>query len=36
MSVAETRARIQRGLKFDAAQLAAKLTPDQLARDFAH
>lgn len=35
MSVADTRARIQQGLKFDAAQLAAKLTPEQLAKDFA-
>ncbi len=35
MSVAETKARIQQGLKFDPAQLAAKLTPDQLAKDFA-
>lgn len=35
MSVAETRARIQQGLKFDTAALAAKLTPDQLAKDFA-
>jgi hypothetical protein len=35
MSVAETRARIQQGLQFDAAQLAAKLTPEQLASDFA-
>jgi len=35
MTVAETKARIQQGLKFDAAQLAAKLTPEQLAKDFA-
>jgi hypothetical protein len=35
MTVAETRARIQQGLKFDAAQFAAKLTPEQLAKDFA-
>lgn len=35
MSVAETRSRIQQGLKFDAAQLATRLTPDQLAKDFA-
>ena len=35
MSVAETRARIQQGLKFDAAALATKLTPEQLAKDFA-
>ena len=35
MSVAETQARIQQGLKFDAAQLAAKLTPEQVAKDFA-
>ena len=35
MTVAETKARIQQGLKFDAAQLAAKLTPDQVAKDFA-
>jgi hypothetical protein len=34
MSVAETQARIQQGLKFDAAQLAAKLTPEQVAKDF--
>ncbi len=35
MSVAETMARIQQGLKFDAAQLAGKLTPEQVAKDFA-
>jgi len=35
MTVAETKVRIQQGLKFDAAQLAAKLTPEQLAKDFA-
>lgn len=35
MTVAETKARIQQGLKFDAAQLAAKLSPEQLAKDFA-
>ncbi len=34
MGVAETAARIQQGLKFDTAQLAAKLTPEQLTRDF--
>ncbi len=34
MGVAETRARIQQGLKFDAAQLAARLTPEQLAKDY--
>ncbi len=36
MSVAETRARIQQGLQLDAAQLAAKLTPAQLALDYEH
>jgi cytosine/adenosine deaminase-related metal-dependent hydrolase len=35
MSVAETMARIQQGLKFDAKQLAAKLSPEQVAKDFA-
>ena len=35
MSVAETKVRIQQGLKFDATQLAAKLTPEQVAKDFA-
>ncbi len=35
MGVAETMSRIQQGLKFDPAQLAARLTPEQLARDFA-
>jgi len=35
MSVAETQARIQQGLKFDASQLAPKLTPEQVAKDFA-
>lgn len=35
MSVAETQSRIQQGLKFDATQLAAKLTPEQVAKDFA-
>ena len=35
MSVAETKLRIQQGLRFDAAQLATKLTPEQLAKDFA-
>ena len=35
MTVAETKARIQQGLKFDATQLAAKLTPEQVAKDFA-
>ena len=34
MSVAETKARIQQALKFDAIQLAAKLTPEQVAKDF--
>ena len=34
MSVAQTMARIQQGLKFDARQLAAKLSPEQVARDF--
>ena len=34
MSVADTRVRIQQGLKFDAAQLAGKLTPEQVAKDF--
>ena len=34
MGVAETRSRIQQGLKFDTAQLAAKLTPEQLAKDY--
>ncbi|HPW29751.1 MAG TPA: amidohydrolase family protein, partial [Rhodoferax sp.] len=34
LSVAETKARIQRALKFDAAHLAAKLTPEQVAKDF--
>lgn len=35
MSIAETQSRIQQGLKFDATQLAAKLTPEQVAKDFA-
>lgn len=35
MSVAETMARIQQGLKFDPAQLAARLSPEQSAKDFA-
>lgn len=35
LGVAETRARIQQGLRFDAAQLAAKLTPEQANKDFA-
>ena len=35
MSVAETLARIQQGLRFDARQLAAKLNPEQVAKDFA-
>lgn len=35
MSIAETRARIQQGLDLDTAQLAAKLSPQQLATDFA-
>ena len=34
MGVAETRARIQQGLTLDTAQLAAKLTPEQVAKDF--
>ena len=34
MSVAQTMARIQQGLKFDARQLAAKLSPEQVAKDF--
>jgi cytosine/adenosine deaminase-related metal-dependent hydrolase len=34
MSVTETKARIQQGLKFDATQLATKLTPEQVAKDF--
>jgi cytosine/adenosine deaminase-related metal-dependent hydrolase len=34
LSVTETKARIQQGLKFDAAQLATKLTPEQVAKDF--
>ncbi|MFZ2309134.1 MAG: amidohydrolase family protein [Rhodoferax sp.] len=35
LSAAETRSRIQQGLKFDAAQLAARLTPEQMAKDLA-
>ena len=35
MSVAETMARIQQGLRFEPAQLAAKLSPEQTAKDFA-
>ncbi len=35
MTVAETKARIQQGLQFDAGQLASRLTPEQLAKDFA-
>jgi hypothetical protein len=35
LGVAETRARIQQGLRFDATQLAAKLTPEQANKDFA-
>lgn len=35
LSVAETTARLQQGLRFDAKQLAAKLTPEQRAKDFA-
>ena len=35
MTVAQTKARIQQGLKFDTSQLAAKLTPEQLAKDYA-
>ena len=34
-SVAETVARLQHGLRFDAQQLAEKLTPEQRAKDFA-
>ena len=34
-SVAETAARLQQGLRFDARQLADKLTPQQRAKDFA-
>jgi hypothetical protein len=34
LSVADTKARIQQGLKFDAAHLASKLTPEQVAKDF--
>ncbi len=34
MSVAETRNRIQQGLRMDAAQLATKLAPQQIATDF--
>ncbi len=34
LSVADTKARIQQGLRFDTAQLAAKLTPEQVAKDF--
>jgi cytosine/adenosine deaminase-related metal-dependent hydrolase len=34
LSVADTKARIQLGLKFDAAYLATKLTPEQVAKDF--
>jgi hypothetical protein len=34
LSVADTKARIQQGLKFDAAQLASKLAPEQVAKDF--
>jgi hypothetical protein len=35
MSVADTMSRIQQGLRFDPAQLAAKLSPEQLTKDFA-
>ena len=35
MGVAEITARIQQGLTFDPAQLAAKLSPEQIAKDFA-
>lgn len=34
LSVTETKARIQQGLKFEAAHLATKLTPEQVAKDF--
>jgi cytosine/adenosine deaminase-related metal-dependent hydrolase len=34
LSVAETKVRLQQALKFDAAQLASKLTPEQVAKDF--
>jgi 5-methylthioadenosine/S-adenosylhomocysteine deaminase len=34
LSVTETKARIQQALKFDAAQLASKLAPEQVAKDF--
>jgi hypothetical protein len=34
LSVTETKARIQQGLKFDGAQLAGKITPEQVAKDF--
>jgi len=35
MSIAETMKRIQQGLNLEPAQLAAKLSPEQLAKDFA-
>jgi hypothetical protein len=35
MSITETMSRIQQGLKLDPAQLAARLSPEQLAKDFA-
>lgn len=35
MGVADTKARIQQGLKFDPAQLASTLSPAQVAKDFA-
>lgn len=35
LSVAETSARLQQGLRFDAQQLASRLTPEQLAKDYA-
>ena len=35
MSIAETMSRIQQGLKLDPAQLATKLSPEQVAKDFA-
>jgi cytosine/adenosine deaminase-related metal-dependent hydrolase len=35
MSIAETMSRIQQGLKLDPAQLAARLSQEQLAKDFA-
>jgi hypothetical protein len=35
MGVADTKARIQQGLKFDPAQLASRLSPEQAAKDLA-